>query len=94
MPDVLNATVQATPKDGSRTFHGTDGSAAPVEVLVHPINSAHDLVVVFDQEWLADALPLPIRSRPSFGFPDWVDTMTPTLLETQLMALLWCLPHD
>ena len=53
MPDVLNATVQAIPKDGSRTFLETDGSAVPVEVLVHPINSAHDLVVVFDQEWLA-----------------------------------------
>ena len=50
MPDVLNATVQAIPKDGSRTFLGTDGSAVPVEVVVHPINSAHDVVVVFDQK--------------------------------------------
>lgn len=39
-------------------------------------------------------LPLLIRSRPSFGFLEWVDTKTPTLLETQLMALLSCLSHD
>ena len=49
-------------KDGPRTFLSTNGSAVPVDVLVNPISPAHSLVVVFDQEWLANAHPFPIIS--------------------------------
>ena len=40
----------------------TNGSAVPVDVLVNPINPAHSLVVVFDQERLANVHPFPIIS--------------------------------
>ena len=37
-----------------------------VNVLVHPIS----LAIVFDQEWLVNVRPSPIRSPQSFGLVD------------------------
>ena len=37
-----------------------NGSAVPVDVLMNPINPAHSLVAVFDQEWLANVHPFTI----------------------------------
>ena len=49
-------------KDGPRTFLWTNGSAVPADVPVNPINPAHSLVVVFDQEWLVNVHHFPIIS--------------------------------
>ena len=49
-------------KDGPHTFLWTNGSAVPVDILMNLVNPAHSLVVVFDQEWLANVHPFPIIS--------------------------------
>ena len=57
---LRNATIQAI--NAKMDHKWTNGSAVPVDVLVNPINPAHSLVVVFDQERLANVHPFPIIS--------------------------------
>ena len=57
------------------------------------MNPAHSLVVVFDQEWLANVHPFPINSTASFDFLDWI-YIDANLVGDNADNIVIILPHN
>ena len=69
-----------------------NGSAVAVDVLVNPINPAHSLVVVFDQEWLAIVHPFPRYLDHHLIF--WTEYKDPSLFGDNADDIVIVLPYN
>ena len=63
MPAVR--TGRCSSKYGPPPLLGPDSNPVLVDILVHPINAIHGLIIGVDNKWLRDPKPLSFLSGPS-----------------------------